>query len=160
MAGLVIGYVYLPNADKAYGSKSIEELEISLPFHSRDLRELYVGVKPFCNDSFSFELRPDAEILIATDGTVTKISNDSITLEPRNGVEIEYSPVENISVNIGDYVLSGNSIGTLKEGVVFLDFAVLNVNDNLYECPFLYFNDTDKQILENKFDLDFCSCNI
>lgn len=157
LIALVIAFVYIPNLDKSSGIKGIESLELSLPINTRDLREIEHGMLPFCTEYLTFELREEAPVLAVIDAYVSEIKDGVITLEPRPGIEIRYSPMSNTEVREGEYVIQGNTLGILDSNL--LEFSVVNTSDDVYECPYLYFSEEDRAALLNKYDIDFCGCN-
>lgn len=165
-AALVIGYIYIPKLDQENGTKSSENLVLDLPFNRVHMRYTQGGVVPFCNKNsgyISFDLKEDAPVYAAVDATVSKVDGDIVTLKPEDGISLEYSPLSDVLVSAGDYLVEGDLVGYV--GSSGLDFAVKNVNDSVYECPYLYFTEDVKTIITDSLELsdaqgsDICGCS-
>ena len=168
VVALVIGYIYIPRLDQVNGTQSITNLVLDSPVRRMDLRYLEGGIVPFCKDKdtngLSFELKPQAEIYASTGGTVTVIDGDMVEVQPRNGVALQYSELGSISVSVGDFVQQGDSLGSIKEKVFTL--TLLNTSDDIYECPYSYFNGESQGIIDLNFEnsiysnFKVCNCSV
>ena len=72
------------------------------------------------NNSFRFNTDTNYVIKNIKSGTVTHIDDDSVTIDADNGVTYIYSNLENISINLYDYISDGIIIGSVKEDYFIL----------------------------------------
>jgi hypothetical protein len=168
VAAIVIGYIYIPRLDQVNGTRSISDLTLELPVRRLDLRYVDGGIIPFCKDKntkgISFEVKPEAEIYSATDGTVTVVDGGMVEVQPKDGVAIQYATLEDIVVSVGDYVQSQDPLGQVEEKRLL--FSLLNSSDSIYECPYGYFNGDAQSLVDINFEnseysgLNICGCSV
>ncbi len=168
LVAIVIGYIYIPHLDQVNGTQTISDLSLDLPVKRIDLRYIDGGIIPFCNDNettgITFEVKPNAEVYSSTEGAIVKVEDNRVTVNPKHGVDIEYSNLKDISVSTGDFVTVGSLLGHTVDNSVLL--SVININDDIYECPYIYFTDDVKLIVDDIYNysdysnINICNCNI
>ena len=167
VVALIIGYIYIPNLDRVNGTQTISNLFLELPIKKMDLRYIDGGMVPFCNNGMTkgiaFEVKPNAQVYASTQGTVTKAERGMVEVKPENSVAILYENLSSIQVAVGDFVTRGSSIGSVENKVLL--FSLLNINDNIYECPYTYLSEDAKDTIDLNFEYskhfksDICGCN-
>lgn len=160
---IIYAFVIAPRTNAS--SLEDDELLLELPIQKWQIRYADFGIKPFCSDGnkyITIEVEENTTIFSSSDGVVKEIDNGIVLISVSNNVFLEYSPVFRNSVFVGDYVTKGSSIGRVKGST--LNLGIKNTRDNRYECPYRFFNDFGKGILDDidnvlGYDVDLCECD-
>ena len=73
-----------------------------------------------CNPAIIIDAEVGTEVKAAADGVVTKIANNeetglTVTMEIGNGYSLVYGQLENLNLEVGDFVSQGEVIGTIAK---------------------------------------------
>lgn len=151
VVAILFAFVILPNMDsKALGSNT---LAISFPLQSSDLRVVDKGVEIFCDSNsnvMSFDVRKNSSVVSVADGVVIDVSDGKIVVDIDDGMYVEYSSLNNISVKEGNYIWRGEIIGFVKDESFSL--GIKNVKDEVYVCPYTYLDDDGRSIVNRQLD--------
>jgi hypothetical protein len=141
------------------------DLVLGLPVQEWSLRYAENGIVPFCqngNEGLGIEVEEDSNVYSSSDGIVSDITGDVITIEVDSSTHILYHPVSNFRVFKGDYVAKGDSMGRITDGHLYI--KVKNLKNKVYECPYVYFDEFSKSVLDSVddvmgYDIDMCECD-
>ena len=152
MMGLVViglvtyVFVFLPKQrGDALGSKN---LVLDSPVQRWNLRYVEEGIIAFGEGNrewFSIEVSDGSSVYSCTDGVVVSTTNNIVSVDVGDGIYVEYSPISNLSVQEGDIILKGQVLGGVNGK--YLNLRIKNVRDREYVCPYSYFNDFTKDLL-------------
>lgn len=162
VGGIVFAFLILPNMNRTLGNS---DLKIGFPLDMTDLRVTDDGVGLFCKNkakTMTFEVREGSRVMAVKDGTVTSVEGDTVKIELDTNMEVEYSSLSRISVQESEYVLTGDTVGYADSGEV--SFGITDTKDRAYLCPYVYFTDEGKEIVNRELDkIDYfdsiCLCD-
>lgn len=135
-------------------------LVLDSPIQKWNLRYSESGIVPFCKDGnewLGIEVAPGSEVFSSSEGTVIGVEDSTITVQVDANINVQYHPITNFVVFRNYRVSRGDSMGKVKEG--YLNLRVEDISRGLYECPYDYFNDFAKSILEDMVLGDVGSTN-
>jgi hypothetical protein len=145
-------FVFLPKQKgDTLGSKN---LVLDSPVQRWNLTYLEEGIIPFGEGNrewLSIEVGDGSGVYSSTEGVVVKINNSIVSVDVGDGFYVEYSPVSNLGVHEADIVLNGQSLGNVKGE--YLNIRINNIRDREYVCPYIYFNDYTKDLLNEAGDI-------
>lgn len=150
VGGIVFAFLVLPNMNRTFGNS---DTQISFPLDKLDLRVIDDGVGLFCkndNPYMRFESREGARVAVVKDGVVKEVNGSTILIDIGDSMEVEYLNVSRIYVSEGDYVLNGDTVGFV-DGNEF-GFGVRDSKERVYLCPYVYFDDDGKDIVNRELD--------
>jgi hypothetical protein len=159
---LIYAFVIGPNMrSETLGSSN---LVLEIPVQKRDLRYAENGVIPFClddNDALTFEIIENASVTSSSQGVVSEIINNLIIIEAMPNIYIEYEPLINITVNVGDYVSKDTVLGSTMKN--YFNLRLKNTRSDIYECPYIYLNNFGKTIVDESAEVvgyegNICEC--
>lgn len=162
VGGIVFAFLILPNMNRTLGNT---DLKVGFPLDMTDLRVLDDGVGLFCKNkakTMTFEVREGSRVMAVKDGTVSFVGDGTVKIELDTNIEVEYSSLSRISVQESEYVLLGDTIGYADSGEV--SFGITDTKERVYLCPYVYFNDEGKEIVNRELDkIDYfdsiCLCD-
>jgi len=153
MMGLVViglvtyVFVFLPKQKgDTLGSKN---LVLDAPIQRWNLTYLQEGIIPFGEGNrewLSIEVSDGSSVYSSTRGVVVSTSNNIISVDVGDGFYIEYSPISPLNVHEADIISKGQTLGSVEGG--YLNLRIRNVRDREYICPYAYFNDFTKDLLD------------
>lgn len=145
-------FVFLPKQKgDTLGSKN---LVLDSPVQRWNLKYLQEGIVPFGEGNrewLSIEVSDGSSIFSSTEGTVVSTGNNIISVDVGDGFYIEYSPIPNSRVYEADIISKGETLGSIDGD--YLNLRIKNVRDREYVCPYEYFNDYTKDLLDEAGDV-------
>lgn len=153
-------FVFLPKQrGDTLGSKN---LVLDSPIQRWNLKYMQEGIIPFGEGNrewLSIEVSDGSNIFSSTEGVVVSTSNRIVSIDIGDGFYIEYSPIPDSRVYEADIISKGETLGRI-EGE-YLNLRIKNVRDKEYVCPYEYFNDYTKNLLDEAgkvLDRDIVIC--
>lgn len=147
VGALIFTFYFLPKLD---ASNNHLQLKMSLPVERLDMRFVERGITPFCKDrghGIGIETKQGAQVMAPLDGSIDRIEGNTVFLKDKYNVLLYFTPLSNINVLEGDYIISGQILGYVDGNN--LEFGVDNFLDKRYECPYLFLDDRGKEIISN-----------
>lgn len=161
----IVIYVFVVVPKKNANTLGSSDLVLNSPIQKWNLRYAQGGIKPFClegNEWLGIEVLEASNVYSSSEGIVSKVEKNIVTIEVTPTLYVEYSPIINSKLSKGNYISKGEDIGNVVGS--FLNLRVRNTKRGVYECPYFYFNDFTKEILKNVEDVveqevKMCECN-
>ncbi len=145
-------FVFLPKQKgDTLGSKN---LVLDAPVQRWNLRYMQEGIIPFGEGNrewFSIEVSDGSNVYSSTEGIVVSTKNSIISVDVGDGFYVEYSPIPESRVSEADIISKGEGLGSVRWE--YLNLRIKNVRDREYVCPYTYFNDFTKDLLEKAGDI-------
>lgn len=158
MMGLVViglvtyVFVFLPKQKgDTLGSKN---LVLDAPIQRWNLTYLEEGIIPFGEGNrewLSIEVSDGSTVYSSTEGVVVSTTDNIVSVDVGDGFYIEYSPISSLNVHEADIILNGQSLGSVKGE--YLNLRIRDIRDRVYICPYGYFNDFTKDLLDEAGDI-------
>jgi len=140
-------FVFLPKQrGDTLGSKN---LVLDSPIQRWNLTYLQEGIIPFGEGNrewLSIEVSDGSNVYSSTEGVVVSTSNSIVSVDVGDGFYIEYSSIPNSKVYEADIISKGQALGSVDGD--YLNVRIKNVRGREYVCPYSYFNDFTKDLLD------------
>jgi hypothetical protein len=150
VGGIVFAFLILPGMNKTFGNS---EVQISFPLDKLDLRVTGGGISLFCKDEskyMGFDVRSGSRVAVVRDGVVREVEDDRVVVDIGENMEVEYLNLYRVGVSVGDYVLSGDTVGFVS-GSEFL-LGVRDTKERVYLCPYVYMDDEGIGLVNKELD--------
>ncbi|MHC1716793.1 MAG: M23 family metallopeptidase [Candidatus Dojkabacteria bacterium] len=150
VGGILFAFLVLPNMNRTLGNS---DLRISLPLDRLDLRVVDKGIGLFCKNKevgMEFEVREGSRVSAVKDGVVKEVEDSRVVIDVGESMEVEYFNLSRVGISVGDYVLDGDTVGFV-DGSKFV-FGVRDTKERVYLCPYVYFNDDGKKVVNGELD--------
>jgi len=145
-------FVFLPKQKgDTLGSKN---LVLDAPVQRWNLTYLQEGVIPFGEGNrewLSVEVNDGSNVYSSTEGVVVKINNSIVSVDVGDGFYVEYSPIYDLRVHEADIISKGEFLGSVKGE--YFNIRIRDIRDREYVCPYTYFNDYTKDLLNEAGDI-------
>jgi hypothetical protein len=145
-------FVFLPKQrGDTLGSKN---LVLDSPVQRWNLTYLQEGIIPFGEGNrewLSIEVSDGSNIYSSTEGIVVSTSNNIVSIDVGDSFYIEYSSIRSPKVYEADIISKGEALGRVDGD--YLNVRIKNVRDREYVCPYSYYNDFTKDLLDEAGDI-------
>jgi hypothetical protein len=141
------------------------DLVLESPIQKWNLNYSEEDILPFCGegeDWLGIGVKKGSSVFSTSDGMVVDILGNIVTIDAGSDINIQYYPVSNYSVFVGDKVSAGDVIG--KTNSEYLKLRVNDLNREVYECPYNYLNKFSRSVLDSVgeelgFEVVMCECD-
>lgn len=127
-----------------------QDIVLSIPVDRTLMRYFEDGVIPFCvnnSNGIDIQVKEGAPILAPISGIISHVYTDTsrVVIQPTSKVLVHVRGVNDLNYKEGDYIMKGDIIGYAGSEDILL--ILENLKNERYECPFLYMDDSAKNIL-------------
>lgn len=149
IGSIILGFIYLPKMADANGIDN-QDIVLSIPVDRTLMRYFEDGVIPFCvnnSNGIDIQVKEGAPILAPISGIISHVYTDTsrVVIQPTSKVLVHVRGVNDLNYKEGDYIMKGDIIGYAGSEDILL--ILENLKNERYECPFLYMDDSAKNIL-------------